>query len=162
MSVQDGHQGSDDMAGGAEPLSEPAPSAGQLGIVIVAHGSLATALRDALQHVVGALEGVEAIAIEPTDDLHARQAEIHAAVEASDTGAGVVLVTDMFGGTPSNLALGARKRERCEVVYGANLPLLVKLAKCRERPLPDAVQAALSAGEKYIDSAGRMLDPGER
>ncbi|MEM6972653.1 MAG: PTS sugar transporter subunit IIA [Pseudomonadota bacterium] len=131
-----------------------------LGIVIVGHGGLATALKDALEHVVGPQQGIVAIAIQPTDDLHARQAEIRAAVAQSDTGAGVVLVTDMFGGTPSNLALGARLKERSEVVYGANLPLLVKLAKSRERPLKDAVRAALEAGRKYIDSAGRMLDPG--
>ncbi|MGF1553716.1 MAG: PTS sugar transporter subunit IIA [Paracoccaceae bacterium] len=130
----------------------------RLGIVIVAHGALAAALRAALEHVVGPLEGVVAIAIEPSDDLRARQAEIREAVAGADAGGGVVLVTDMFGGTPSNLALGAMSGE-ADVIYGANLPLLVKLVKCRERPIADAVRAALEAGGKYIDSAGRMLDP---
>lgn len=131
----------------------------RIGLVIVAHGALASALLAALEHVVGPLGGAVAIAIEPTDDLHARQREINDAVDGVDTGAGVVLVTDMFGGTPSNLALGAMIRPGIEVIYGANLPLLVKLAKCRERPMEEAVRQALAAGEKYIDSAARMLDP---
>ncbi|MEM6489140.1 MAG: PTS fructose transporter subunit IIA [Pseudomonadota bacterium] len=133
-----------------------------MGIVIVAHGSLAAALLEALEHVVGRQQGAVAIAIEPSDDLHARQREINDAVDGADVGAGVVLVTDMFGGTPSNLALGAISSASVEVVYGANLPLLVKLAKSRERPLADAVRAALEAGAKYIDSAGRMLEPSPR
>ncbi|MEM6943405.1 MAG: PTS fructose transporter subunit IIA [Pseudomonadota bacterium] len=133
-----------------------------LGIVIVAHGALASALLEALEHVVGRLDATRAIAIAPADDLHVRQAEIDEAVAAADKGAGVVLVTDMFGGTPSNLALGAMTRPGVEVIYGANLPLLVKLAKCRERPMADAVRTALEAGAKYIDSAGRMLEPAPR
>ncbi|MEM8597296.1 MAG: PTS fructose transporter subunit IIA [Pseudomonadota bacterium] len=139
--------------------SETPPGAGPIGIVIVAHGALADALLAALQHVVGPLDYAAAIAIEPADDLHARQGEIDAAANAADAGAGVVLVTDMFGGTPSNLALGAMTRPGIEVIYGANLPLLVKLAKCRERPMADAVRSALEAGAKYIDSAGRILEP---
>ena len=130
-----------------------------IGLVIVAHGGLASALLAATEHVVGRLENAHAVAIEPQDDLRQRQAEINALVEEVDRGSGVVLVTDMFGGTPSNLALGAMTRPGIEVIYGANLPLLVKLAKCRERGLDEAVRAALEAGGKYIDSAARMLDP---
>ncbi|MEL7139547.1 MAG: PTS fructose transporter subunit IIA [Pseudomonadota bacterium] len=133
-----------------------------MGIVIVAHGALASALLEALEHVVGKLESAVAIAIQPADDLHARQSEIDAAVAAADEGAGVVLVTDMFGGTPSNLALSAMTRPGIEVIYGANLPLLVKLAKCRGRDMEDAVRTAIEAGAKYIDSAGRMLEPAPR
>ncbi|MEM6906666.1 MAG: PTS fructose transporter subunit IIA, partial [Pseudomonadota bacterium] len=88
---------------------------------------------------------------------HAKQAEIDAAVAEVNRGAGVVLITDMFGGTPSNLALGAMKSPDVEVIYGANLPLLVKLAKSRSRPLAEAVATALEAGTKYIDSAANIL-----
>ena len=130
-----------------------------IGIVIVAHGRLADALLAATEHVVGVLDNARAVAIEPMDDLRARQAEIHRIVEEVDSGAGVVLVTDMFGGTPSNLALGAMTGPSVEVIYGANLPLLVKLAKMRGRPLPEAVAAAIHSGHKYIDSAGAMLEP---
>lgn len=133
-----------------------------IGLVIVAHGGLADALLSATEHVVGPQRNARAVAIEPADDLHARQAEINALVAEVDTGAGVVLITDMFGGTPSNLALGAMTRPGIEVIYGANLPLLVKLAKSRERPLDEAVRVALEAGGKYIDSAARMLDPGQK
>jgi len=131
-----------------------------IGLIIVAHGDLAQALLDATEHVVGPQPHARAVAILPADDLRARQAEIDAMVAELDTGEGVVLITDMFGGTPANLALGAMTRESVEVICGANLPLLVKLAKCRERPLAEAVAAALEAGHKYIDSAAAILDPG--
>lgn len=130
-----------------------------IGLVIVAHGQLAEALLAATEHVVGPQENVRAVAIEPLDDLRARQAEINSLVEEVDTGDGVVLITDMFGGTPSNLALGAMTGPKVEVIYGANLPLLVKLAKMRRRPLAEAVAAAIHSGHKYIDSAAAMLDP---
>lgn len=130
-----------------------------IGLVVVAHGELARALLAATEHVVGPQPGTRAIAIGPQDDLRSRQADIDAAVAEVRNGAGVVVVTDMFGGTPSNLAHGAMKGEGVEVVYGANLPLLVKLAKMRDRPLAEAVEAALAAGRKYINSAGAILDP---
>ena len=130
-----------------------------IGVVIVAHGALSPALLAATEHVVGPMPQARSIAIEPADDLHARQAEIDAAVAAVDSGAGVVLVTDMFGGTPSNLCLGAMRSDTVEVIYGANLPLLVKLAKSRALPLSDAVRAAVDAGHKYIDSASNILTP---
>jgi mannose PTS system EIIA component len=130
-----------------------------IGLVIVAHGRLASALLDATEHVVGPQAGARAIAVEPTDDLPARQVEIAAAVREVDQGMGVVVVTDMFGGTPSNLAHGALCGSGVEVVYGANLPLLVKLAKMRDRQLAEAVHAAIEAGRKYIDSAASILEP---
>ena len=129
-----------------------------VGVVIVAHGRLAQALLDATEHVVGPQSGARAIAVEPTDDLPARQAEIAAAVREVDSGVGVVVVTDMFGGTPSNLAHGALCGDSTEVVYGANLPLLVKLAKMRDRPLAEAVAISIEAGRKYIDSAASILE----
>jgi PTS system mannose-specific IIA component len=130
-----------------------------IGLVIVAHGSLAQALLAATEHVVGRQANARAVAIEPSDDLRARQAEINAMVAEVNTGDGVVLVTDMFGGTPSNLAFGAAGGPNIEVICGANLPLLVKLAKVRDRPIDQAVKAAIEAGHKYIDSAADILDP---
>ncbi len=130
-----------------------------IGLVIVAHGTLAQALLGATEHVVGRLENAHAVSVEPSDDLHARQAEINRLVTAANSGDGVVLITDMFGGTPSNLALGAISGPDVEVIYGVNLPLLVKLAKVRDRPLAQAVRVALEAGHKYIDSATSILDP---
>lgn len=128
-----------------------------IGIVIVAHGGLAAEMLSAMEHVVGRQANAKAVEIAPTDDLRVKQAEIDEAVVAVDQGDGVVLVTDMFGGTPSNLAMGALTRDDLEVVYGANLPALVKLAKMRSAPLPDAVACAIDAGRKYLDSAGRIL-----
>lgn len=130
-----------------------------IGLVIVAHGTLAQSLLTATEHVVGRLENAHAVSIEPSDDLHARQAEINRLVAAANSGDGVVLITDMFGGTPSNLALGAISGADVEVIWGANLPLLVKLAKMRDQPLEQAVRVALEAGHKYIDSAASILDP---
>jgi PTS system mannose-specific IIA component len=132
-----------------------------IGLVIVAHADLAQALLSTTEHVVGKQKSAKAIAVGPDDDLRTRQAEIDAAVAEVDSGAGVVVVTDMFGGTPSNLAHGAMTGGHIEVIYGANLPLLVKLAKMREHPLHDAVNAALHAGRKYVNSAAAILEPGK-
>ncbi|SLN45384.1 PTS sugar transporter subunit IIA [Roseisalinus antarcticus] len=123
-----------------------------IGIVIVAHGGLAREYLAAVEHVVGPQEGIRAIAIAPDDDRTAKQDEICDAADEVDTGAGVVIVTDMFGGSPSNLSLRACSPENRRIVYGANLPMLIKLAKSRRRSVPDAVAAALAAGRKYIDS----------
>lgn len=124
-----------------------------IGIVIVAHGGLAKEYLLAMEHVVGKLPAAEAVSIEAEADLGSKKVEIDAAVKAVDRGDGVVVVTDMFGSTPSNLAMGACKKtfDRT-VIYGANLPMLVKLAKERHRPLRDAVACALTAGRKYINS----------
>lgn len=123
-----------------------------IGIVIVAHGGLAREYRAAIEHVVGAQSGIEAIAIDPDHDRAAKQQEICAAADDVDVGAGVVVVTDMFGGSPSNLSLMACNSDSRKIIYGANLPMLIKLAKSRHKPLADAVSQALSAGRKYIDS----------
>lgn len=128
-----------------------------IGIVVVAHGGLAPELVAAVEHVVGPLQQVRAVSTAPADDLRAKQAEINEAVAAVETGEGVALVTDMFGGTPCNLAIGAMMSDHIEVVYGANLPMLVKLAKMRDRPLHEAIDSAIDAGRKYIDGARRML-----
>jgi PTS system mannose-specific IIA component len=123
-----------------------------IGIVIVAHGGLAREYLAAVEHVVGKQDGVRAISIEDDHDRAAKQAEIIAAAQAVDTGDGVVLVTDMFGGSPSNLSLPACARSDRRIIYGANLPLLIKLAKSRGYSVPVAVDAALDAGRKYINA----------
>ncbi len=123
-----------------------------IGIVIVAHGRLAEEYRAAMEHVVGPQTGVRTIAIAPEDDRSIKQTEICAAADDVDVGSGVVIVTDMFGGSPSNLSLRACSPANRRIVYGANLPMLIKLAKSRHRDVPDAVEAALAAARKYIDS----------
>tara|TARA_R110002124_G_scaffold140697_2_gene305149 strand:- start:1297 stop:1677 length:381 start_codon:yes stop_codon:yes gene_type:complete len=120
--------------------------------VIVAHGGLAQEYLLAIEHVVGSLNGVRAIAIQADHDRAAKQAEICAAADEVDQGAGVVVVTDLFGGSPSNLSLLACQPTNRRIIYGANLPMLIKLAKSRQMDVPDAVRAALAAGKKYIDS----------
>jgi len=123
-----------------------------IGIVIVAHGGLAREYLAAMEHVVGKQGGTAAVAIDADDDCGSKQAEVDAAVAAVDDGQGVVVVTDMFGSTPSNLATRACYKDPTRrVLYGANLPLLVKLAKARHKPLNDAVASALTAGRKYIN-----------
>ncbi|MEL6645203.1 MAG: PTS fructose transporter subunit IIA [Pseudomonadota bacterium] len=123
-----------------------------IGIVIVAHGGLAREYLAAVEHVVGAQTGIEAISIAPDDDRPAKEAEICAAADRVDAGQGVVVVTDMFGGSPSNLSLLACSPANRKILYGANLPMLIKLAKSRRKTVPTAVNAALAAGRKYIDS----------
>ncbi|SEK89458.1 PTS sugar transporter subunit IIA [Pacificibacter marinus] len=123
-----------------------------IGIVIVAHGGLAKEYLAAIEHVVGVQAGIEAISIEPDHDRNAKEAEICAAADGVDTGDGVVMVTDMFGGSPSNLSLLACHPDNRKIIYGANLPMLIKLAKTRHKTVPEAVTSALAAGRKYIDS----------
>ena len=123
-----------------------------IGIVIVAHGGLAGEYLRAIEHVVGAQPGIRAIAIEADHDRTEKENEICAAADDVDTGDGVVVVTDLFGGSPSNLSLLACKPQNRRILYGANLPMLIKLAKSRKMDVTDAVHAALSAGKKYIDS----------
>ena len=123
-----------------------------IGIVIVAHGGLAREYLSAVEHVGGRRDGVEAISIEDDHDRKAKQEEISAAANSVDMGQGVVVVTDMFGGSPSNLALPACTTSGRRILYGANLPMLIKLAKSRDLTVPDAVAAALDAGRKYINS----------
>jgi PTS system mannose-specific IIA component len=129
-----------------------------IGIVIVAHGGLAREYLLAVEHVVGPQQGVRAITIEDDHDRPAKQAEICQAADSVDTGAGVVIVTDMFGGSPSNLSLMACMGTDRRILFGANLPMLIKLAKSRDLPVAEAVAASLDAGRKYINS----LDVGAR
>jgi len=123
-----------------------------IGIVIVAHGGLAREYLAAVEHVVGKQPGVVAISIEEDHDRHQKQFEICAAADAVDSGDGVVVVTDMFGGSPSNLSLLACRPDNRRIVYGANLPMLIKLAKSRHLSVPQAVDGALEAARKYINS----------
>jgi len=123
-----------------------------IGIVIVAHGGLAREYLSAVEHVVGPQTQMRAITIEDVHDRSAKQAEICAAADSVDSGSGVVVVTDMFGGSPSNLSLMACAGAERRIVYGANLPMLIKLAKSRDLPVAEAVSAALEAGRKYINS----------
>jgi len=123
-----------------------------IGIVIVAHGGLAREYLAAVEHVVGKQLSLTAISINPDDDREAKQQEICMAANAVDSGAGVVVVTDLFGGSPSNLSLQACAPNNRRILYGANLPLLIKLAKSRHLPVADAVRQAMEAGKKYINS----------
>lgn len=123
-----------------------------IGIVIVAHGGLAREYLLAVEHVVGPQMGMRAIAIEDDHDRPGKQAEICTAADSVDTGNGVVVVTDMFGGSPSNLSLMACCGPDRRIIYGANLPMLIKLAKSRSMPVQEAVNVALDAGRKYINS----------
>ena len=128
-----------------------------IGMVLVTHGALAEEFRAALEHVVGAQENLATICIGPDDDMEKRREDIVDAIVNVDKGKGVALLTDMFGGTPCNLAIGASQSDSVEVIYGANLPMLVKLAKCRDRSLAEASRCAVEAGVKYIDCASNML-----
>lgn len=129
-----------------------------IGIVIVAHGGLAQEYLRAIEHVVGSQTGIRAITIDSDHDRAAKQAEICAAADAVDHGQGVLIVTDIFGGSPSNLSLKACRPDDRRILYGANLPMLIKLAKSRDLPVPEAARAALDAGRKYIDSHNVSTD----
>ncbi len=129
-----------------------------IGIVLVTHGQLASAFRAALEHVVGLQDQIETISIGPDDDIELRRRDIVTAIKHVDTGAGVAVLTDMFGGTPSNLAISVMNGAKIEVVAGINLPMLIKLASVRESAsLDQAVVQAQDAGRKYIYIASRVL-----
>lgn len=123
-----------------------------IGIVIVAHGGLAREYLAAVEHVVGPQSGIRAVSIEYDHDRSTKQNEICIAADAVDTGDGVVVVTDIFGGSPSNLSLRACTPPNRRILYGANLPMLIKLAKSRHLSVPEAAALALEAGRKYINS----------
>lgn len=129
-----------------------------IGIVIVAHGGLAGEYLKAIEHVVGSQRGVRAIAIEADHNRSEKELEICRAADEVDKGDGVVIVTDLFGGSPSNLSLLACQPQNRRILYGANLPMLIKLAKSRQLDIADAVRAALNAGKKYIDSQNISAD----
>jgi mannose PTS system EIIA component len=129
-----------------------------IGVVIVAHGGLAGEFKATLEHVVGRQERLEAFSIGPDDDVELRRMELIEAVHRVDSGAGAVVLTDMFGGTPSNLAISVMGETGAEVLAGINLPMLIKLASVRkDAKLADAVKAAKEAGRKYISIASQVL-----
>lgn len=130
-----------------------------IGIVIVAHGGLAKEYLAAMEHVVGKQDGTAAISVGAECDRDERAQTIADAVAAVDKGDGVVVVTDVYGGTPSNLAIGACTKPDRRVIYGANLPLLIKLAKLRDRPLNEAVERAIAAARKYLNCADGPAQP---
>jgi PTS system mannose-specific IIA component len=129
-----------------------------IGLVIVTHGRLAEEFVYAMEHVVGPQTAVTAICIGPDDDMERRRRDILKACDAVDTGDGVILLTDMFGGTPSNLAISVMEQTKAEVIAGLNLPMLIKLASLRTRePLATCVAHAQEAGRKYISVASYVL-----
>ena len=129
-----------------------------IGMVLVTHGALAVEFKSALEHVVGPQEQVETVAIGPDDDMEERRNDILNCVDAVDQGQGVVILTDMFGGTPSNLAISIMQQREVEVIAGVNLPMLVKLSRIRaDLDIKRAVKDAAEAGRKYINVASETL-----
>ena len=129
-----------------------------IGLVLVTHGQLAKEFKAAVEHVVGPQEAFETVSIGPDDDMEQRREDIVAAVRAAEKGDGVIILTDMFGGTPSNLAISVMDEGNVDVLAGVNLPMLIKLALVREnRPMEAALVEAQEAGRKYIAVASRIL-----
>ncbi len=129
-----------------------------IGLVIVTHGRLAEELINALEHVVGHQANITPVCIGPEDDMEQRRLQILDCVAEAEEGNGVILLTDMFGGTPSNLAISILDKANVEVIAGVNLPMLIKLATVRQtESLEDAAQSAQEAGRKYINIASRLL-----
>lgn len=128
-----------------------------LGIVLVSHSNLAREMLSVAEHVVGKQTGIECVGIGVEDDVELKRHEILEKTSAVDTGDGVVIMTDMFGGTPSNLALSIMEERNIEIVSGMNLPMLVKLIRERSEPMAEAVVAAQEAGRRYINIASHLL-----
>ncbi|WP_443971043.1 PTS sugar transporter subunit IIA [Sphingobium sp. CR28] len=129
-----------------------------IGLVLVTHGRLAMEFRVAMEHVVGRQDAIETICIGPEDDMEMRRAEIATAIARVDDGSGVVVLTDLFGGTPSNLAISLLDPGHVEVIAGVNLPMLIRLESARKKmPVVQAVAAAREAGTKYISVASELL-----
>ena len=129
-----------------------------IGLVIVTHGKLAVELRNAMEHVVGPQDLLETVCIGPDDDMERRRDDIRAAIKRISRDKGAILLTDMFGGTPSNLAISMLSRDKVEVVAGVNLPMLIKLAEARNSTtLLEAAQTAKEAGQRYIAIASEIL-----
>ena len=129
-----------------------------IGLILVTHGRLADEFRSALEHVVGPQSQIETVSIAPEDDVERRRKDILAAVDKVSDGSGVILLTDMFGGTPSNLAISVMEAGKVEVVAGVNLPMLIKIASVRgDEPLTQVVTEAQEAGRKYINVASQVL-----
>jgi PTS system mannose-specific IIA component len=132
-----------------------------IGVVLVTHGRLADELKAATEHVVGPQTAFRTVCIGPQDDMEARREEILSAIKSVDSGQGVILLTDMFGGTPSNLAISALESGRIEVIAGVNLPMLIKLASVRSTAkMQEAVDKSQEAGRKYIRVASKELTGG--
>ena len=132
-----------------------------IGLVLVTHGRLADELINAMEHVVGPQKNVTSVCIGPDDDMEMRRNDILKSVEMVDDSMGVIVLTDMFGGTPSNLAISIIDKARVEVIAGVNLPMLVKLASVREKfDLEETVSKGQTAGKKYINIASQILDDG--
>jgi mannose PTS system EIIA component len=132
-----------------------------IGVLLVTHGRLADELKAATEHVVGPQQDFRTVCIGPSDDMEARREEILDAIKSVDSGEGVILLTDMFGGTPSNLAISAMGSGNIEVIAGVNLPMLIKLASVRSKSsLGEAVDKAQEAGRKYIRVASKELASG--
>lgn len=129
-----------------------------IGMILVTHGNLAEEFVNAMQHVVGRQEAVVTVCIGPNDDMERRRREIAAAIKQVDSGEGAIILTDLFGGTPSNLAISLMQAGRVEVIAGINLPMLIRLAKAREcMPVREAALAARDAGRNYITMASEYL-----
>ena len=129
-----------------------------IGIILVTHGQLAKEFVSAMEHVVGTQQAVATICIGPSDDMEVRRAQIAAAIHEVDSGSGVILLTDLFGGTPSNLAISLLEQGKTEVIAGINLPMLIRLAGARkEMDLRSAAKAAREAGRNYITLASEFL-----
>jgi len=129
-----------------------------IGLVLVTHGRLAAEFVTAMEHVVGPQTAIEAICIGPDDDMEGRRADIATAITVVDDGSGVILLTDLFGGTPSNLAISLMEPGRIEVIAGINLPMLIRLEGARKMmKIKAAVAAARDAGRKYISVASEVL-----
>ena len=129
-----------------------------IGLVLVTHGRLAAEFISAMEHVVGVQSDIVAVCIGPDDDMEVRRADIAAAVAQVEKGSGVILLTDMFGGTPSNLAISLMGTGKIEVIAGVNLPMLIRLASVRKTmTVAGAVEAAQEAGRKYISVASKIL-----
>ena len=130
-----------------------------IGLVLVTHGRLADEFHHAVEHVVGPQEQIETVSIGAEDDMEQRRRDIVDAVSRADSGEGVIIMTDMFGGTPSNLAISVMDAGRIEVIAGMNLPMLIKLASVRaSKPMTAALEEAQTAGRKYINVASQVLN----
>ena len=128
-----------------------------IGILLVTHGKLAEEMKKAMEHVVGQQEQMDIICIEANDDVELRRQDIIQKVKSLDSGSGVCIATDMFGGTPSNLAISVMDGDKVEVIAGLNLPMLIKLVRSRDLPLKQAAQESAQAARKYINVASELL-----
>ena len=129
-----------------------------IGLVIVTHGHLAEEFHKVMEHVVGPQKNIATICIAPDDNMEQRREDIVAAIDKVESGTGVIVLTDMFGGTPSNLAISITNNRKIEVLAGVNVPMLVKIASVRDKlPIGEAVEQAREAGRKYINVASQLL-----